>query len=415
MAGDALEASGSQPDLLVRILSALQLELGFDATNALPYSVAQLLGVAVKHGGNLLHLNPGSPPTVRMRDELVTIGSGALTREQCSHLVLSLLNPEQRRGLFGGRELNFTLQDAALGGFRLHAYLDRGCPAASLQQVITEVPRLADLGLSGGAVERFLNERSGLMLLTGRPRCGKINTFASLLTFINQNRKVRIVSIEPQIHIWHAPGQGTLIQREVGVDTGSFAAAIRQARHQDPDILAVGGIPDRESAEALIQEASSGRLVIALMDGANCANAVEQYTRAIYTEDGRSLARLAHVVKLVVCQYLVNRSDGRGKAPAFEILEGTADVQRAVATADTSALYHIMRQEGMQTLGRHLTRLLEVGWITQDEALKHVDASELELAQPDDYGEVTNTYEEQASAAPVQPSLDEMAPLMNWL
>jgi Tfp pilus assembly pilus retraction ATPase PilT len=388
-------------------LLSLEQQLGFTAVNELPYTVSQLLGVAVKHGGNLLHLNPGTPPTVRIRDELVTIGSGALTREQCSHLVLTLLNPEQRRSLFSGRELNFTLQDPTVGGFRLHAYLDRGCPSASLQQVVVEVPKLQDLGLSGGSVERFLNEPGGLMLLTGRPRCGKINTFAAMLSYINQNRKVRIVSVEPQIHIWHAPGQGTLIQREVGVDTANFAQAIRQARHQDPDILAVGGIPDRETAEALIQEAASGRLVIALMDGANCANAVEQYTRAIYSEDGRMLARLGHVMKLVVCQYLVNRADGRGKAPAFEVLEGTADVQRAVATADTASLFHIMREEGMQTLGRHLSRLLEVGWITQEEALQHVDGSELDLQTPE-----YNSYEE-APAAP--PALDDNAPLMNWL
>lgn len=347
---------------------------------------------------------------VRIQDELVNIGSGALTREQCGHLVLSLLNPEQRRLLFQGREVNFTHQDPALGGFRVHAYLDRGCASASLQQVLTEIPKLVELGLSGSAVERFLSEPSGLMLLTGRPRCGKINTFAALLSYINQNRKVRIVSVEPQIHIYHPPGQGTLIQREVGVDTQSFAHAIRQARNQDPDILAVGGIPDRETAEALIQEASSGRLVIALMDGANCANAVEQYTRAIYGEDGRTLARLAHVVKLVVCQFLVTRADGRGKAPAFEILEGTPEVQRAIATADTSSLYHVMREEGMQTLGRHLTRLLEVGWITQEEALQHVDGSELELATTPSY--MSSDYEE---PAPAPTTLDDMAPLMNWL
>ncbi|MBS2034763.1 Flp pilus assembly complex ATPase component TadA [bacterium] len=410
MAGEGLEAPATT-ELLLRLVASLEQQLGYPATNRLAYSVSQLLGVAVKNRGNLLHLNAGSPPMVRIQDELVNIGSGSLTQEQCSHLVLSLLNPEQRRSLFQGREVNFTHQDAALGGFRVHAYLDRGCPAASLQQVLTEIPKLVELGLSGSAVERFLSEPSGLMLLTGRPRCGKINTFAALLSYINQNRKVRIVSVEPQIHIYHPPGQGTLIQREVGVDTQSFAQAIRQARNQDPDILAVGGIPDRETAEALIHEAASGRLVIALMDGANCANAVEQYARAIYNEDGRSLARLAHVVRLVVCQFLVNRADHRGKAPAFEVLEGTPEVQRAIATADTSALYHVMREEGMQTLGRHLTRLVEVGWITQEEALQHVDASELDLQPPQgDYGGSSDYYE-----PPSAPTLDETAPLMNWL
>lgn len=407
------DAGSSSQELLQRLVQALEQQLGYAAVNQLAYSVPQLLGVAIKHNGSLLHLNPGSPPSVRIQDELVTIGSGALTREQCSHLVCSLLNPEQRRLLYQGREVNFTFQDATLGGFRLHAYLDRGCPSASIQQVLTEIPKLTDLGLSGSAVERFLQEPSGLMLLTGRPRCGKINTFASLLSHVNQSRKARIVSIEPQIHIYHAPGQGTLIQREVGVDTVGFAQAIRQARNQDADILAVGGIPDRETAEALIQEAS-GRLVIALMDGANCANALENYTRAIYAEDGRTLARLGHVTRLVVCQYLVNRADGRGKAPAFEILEGTPDVQRAIATADTSSIYHIMREEGMQTLGRHLTRLLDVGWITQEEALQHVDASELDMAPAptSEYGSPTETYQ-QVETPP--PSLDDTAPLMNWL
>jgi len=398
--------AGGNSDPLARTALALEQFLGFSASNQLPYNISQLLGVAIKHGGSLLHLNPGSPPTVRIQDELVSIGSGALTREQCSHLVMSMLNPQQRDWLWQGREVNFTYQDANLGGFRLHAYLDRACPSASLQQIITHIPRLIDLNLSNGAVERFLSEPSGLMLLCGRPRCGKINTFAALLSYINQNRKVRIVSVEPQIHIHHAVGQGTLIQREVGVDTQGFAQAVRQARNQDPDILAVGAIPDRETAEALIQEAASGRLVIALMDAANCANAVEQYTRAVYSEDGRGLTRLGHVVRLVVCQHLVNRADHRGKAPAFEILEGTPEVQRAIATADTSSLYHIMRDEGMQTLGRHLSRLLEVGWITQEEAVQHVDISELEIETPE-----YSAYDEPTPG----PSLDDTAPLMNWL
>lgn len=403
------QPSSASEQQLSRLVSCLEQQLGYSSVNQLAYTVSQLMDVAVKHGGTLLHLNPGSPPSVRIRDELVTIGSGALTRDQCSHLVLSLLNPEQRRLLFQGRELNFTLQDPHVGAFRLHAYLDRGCPSASMQQVMVAVPKLSDLGLSGSAVERFLAEPSGLMLLTGRPRCGKINTFAALLSYVNQNRKARIVSIEPQIHIWHSPGQGTLIQREIGVDTSGFAQAVRQARNQDPDILAVGGIPDRDTAEALIHEAANGRLVIALMDGANCANAIDQYSRAIYSEDGRMLARLGHVTKLVICQYLVNRADGRGKAPAFEILEGTADVQRAIATADSASLFHIMREEGMQTLGRHLTRLIEVGWITQEEALQHVDASDLEIEAEPSYAS-SGYYE-----APAAPALDEQAPLMNWL
>ena len=384
---------------------ALELQLGFRRNQALPFSLKRLLGVLLKHNGQYLHISPGSPPILRLDKELVPIGDKILTEEDCRSFVLSEINPQQRLLLQQGQEIDLLASEGGQG-FRVHAFTERGCPCLSLRRIRSDIPKLVELGLSGGAVERFLRESQGLMVVSGKPRCGKITTFSALVSHINQTRRARILTIEPMIQYWHKNAEGIVLQRELGLDTPSLPNAIRRALSQDPDILAVGGIPDQETLELLLQAASSGILVVALMDSSNCVRALEHMLAAINNEDRRFRVFLSRVIRLVVGQHLVQRSDRRGQLAAFEILECSPAVADWIASGDVSHVYHDMRDSGMQTLARHLSRLIEVGSITYDEASQYVDPDELEVDKPAPC--IPADYDE-----PV--TLDASTPLLSWL
>lgn len=369
----------------------------------LPFTLPQLLKILTKHKGTFLHLNVGCPPMLRIAEELVPVGDHILEPDDCRYLIKSILTPEQIRLQSQGHELDFNRVEGE-DGFRFHVYLERGCPAASVRRLRTDIPKLVELGLSGGAVEQFLSaDNGGLMILSGKPRSGKINTFASLVDYINHQRRARIVTIEPLIQFWHQSLESAVIQREVGSDSRSFAQAVRQAVQQDPDILAVGSIPDLDTAEVLIQAAAGGHLVVALIDAPGCVRAVDEMITGFSGSDKRMQQLLARVTRLVVCQHLVGRADGRGLIPAMEILECNEQVSQMIAQGECGALHQLMRDSGMQTLGRHLSRMVEVGLVTAEEAGRFVGEGELEVAP--------RTHLEVKPAA----AMDADTPLMSWL
>ncbi|MBI3929416.1 MAG: Flp pilus assembly complex ATPase component TadA [Armatimonadetes bacterium] len=387
-------------ETLARLTEAIQRLNGEVASN-LPYSLEQLLQVLIKHKGSFLHINCGCPAMLRINEDLVPIGEHILSAAECRTLLNSVLTPEQRKLQAQGQELDFNYMSEE-GGFRFHVYLERGVPGASVRKLRTDIPRLVELGLSGGAVEKFLSQSQGLMLLTGTPRSGKINTFAAMVAYINKVRRVRIVTIEPKIQFWHQNEEGFVIQREIGSDTRSFRQAVMQAVMQDPDILAVGAIPDTETLEVLLQAAAGGHLVLAMLDAVNCARAVDELIAALQSSDARMTVLLAHVLRLVVCQHLVGRADGRGLLPVMEILECIPEVQEMVARGSTTDLHQAMYSSGMQTVARHLSRMVEVGSVTLEEALKLVDRDELEIQQV-------------PAELPTEARADEETPLMSWL
>jgi twitching motility protein PilT len=389
-------------DSLVRLfqhqhrIEALRPQFAFD----------ELLDEFARLRGTFLHVNAGAPPTIRAGNKLLALTEESLTPADCRYLTGACLSPEQLRHVYSGEELDLNLIDGD-NGFRIHAYLERGCPALSIRRIRADIPKLVELGLSGSSVESFLgSHEGGLMLLTGRPRSGKFNTYASLIQFINHQQVSRIVSVEPVVQFWHRSHRSIVVQREVGSDTRSFARAVRIAVQQDPDILCVGAIPDPETAEVLLQAAAGGHLVIAMMDGSSAVRAVDGFLSAFDPGNNRLRLLVARVLRLVVCQHLVDRADGRGQDPAYEILECNRDVREAVQRGDLSEIHRLMSHFGMQTLGRHLSRMIEVGLVNYDDALKIVEADQLEVSRPSQL---------QLAPPTAESDVDDDTPLMDWL
>ena len=345
---------------------------------------------------------------VRVGSRLVALTDDVLTPSDCRSLVADCLNPEQFSRCFAGHELDLNLTEGGKG-FRIQAYLERGCPSLSVRRIRSDIPKLVELGLSGSSVEKFLGSQDGgLMLLTGRQRSGKANTYASLLNFINHQQVCRIISVEPAIQFWHTSEKSVVVQREVGSDTRSFPNAVRLAVQQDPDILAVGAIPDPETAEVVLQAAAGGHLVIAQMDSPSAVKAMENFCSAFNPQDKRMRTLVARVLRLVVCQHLTARADKRGQLPAHEILECTREIGQCLMASSFQDIPQLMERLGMQTLGRHLSRMIEVGLVNYDDALDLVDEDQLEVGRPSKLALAPVTAE-------VDGDVDEDTPLMSWL
>ena len=388
-------------DSLVRLLQ-------HDRVNdeAPQFVLSDLLDELARLKGNFLHVNAGAPPTIRAGEQLLALTEELLTPTDCRSLARACLSPEQIKHCYSGQELDLNLIDGE-NGFRVHAYLERGCPALAIRRIRTDIPKLVELGLSGSSVENFLGAKDGgLMLLAGRPRSGKLNTYASLIQFINQQQSCRIVSVEPVVQFWHRSERSVVVQREVGSDTRSFSRAVRQAVQQDPDILCVGAIPDPETAEILLQAAAGGHLVVGILDSSSAVRAVESFLSAFDPGNSRLRTLVSRVLRLVVCQHLVGRADGKGQDPAHEILECNRDVCEVIQRGELGEIHRLMDHFGMQTLGRHLSRMIEVGMVNYDDALKLVDVTQLEVSRPSQLKLAPPTSES---------DVDDETPLMSWL
>lgn len=397
-----LTALRESVDSLVRIL---QHQNRVEATPP-QYSFEDLLGEFARLRGSFLHVNAGAPPMMRAGDRLLPLTDRPMTPADCRYLASACLTTEQLRNCYNGQELDVNVIDGD-HGFRVHAYLERGCPALAIRRIRADIPRLEELGLAGSLVEKFLGSSGGgLMLLSGRPRSGKFNTYASLISFINHQQTCRIITVEPIVQFWHKSAKSVVVQREVGSDTKSFARAVRIAVQQDPDILAVGSIPDPETAEVILQAAAGGHLVIAMLEATSAVRAVDNFLSAFEPGNSRMRALVARVLDLVVCQHLVARADGRGQMPTHEILDCIPEVQEAMQQEDMVEITRLMDHFGMQTVGRHLSRMVEVGLVNYDDALKLVDAKQLDISRPS-----------QLELAPptAQSHMDGETPLMSWL
>lgn len=344
---------------------------------AIPYNINQLLETAIDNRAAMLHINVGSPPMLRINDQLVPIGEHQLTRGDCQKLLYPLLTREQREVLYSGVEVDGCFPSSGTG-FRLNVYKERGNISASIRRLRSDIPSLDSLGMSSQALEKILQEQSGLVLLTGAPRSGKLNTLVAMIGHLNANRNARIISLEKPIQFWHQKSLSTVVQREIGIDTKSFAHAVQQAVLQDPDIIALTDIPDRETAEFVIRAAVGGHLVLAAIDASSSVRVLERLIKTFASSEfgPKVIAALANSLRAVICQTLILRPESNASLPVFEIMTNSEAIHRELLNGETERLFSIMRSENMQTLGKALGSLVTAGTISRELALEYVSSPE---------------------------------------
>jgi twitching motility protein PilT len=292
-------------------------------------------------------------------------------------MTIGIMNPVQRERFEKARECDLAYGIPGLGRFRVNVFQQRGTVAAVFRVIPFGVKSIEQLVLPK-VIESISMEQRGLVLVTGTTGSGKSTTLAAMIDHINSHRTCHIVTIEDPIEFLIRDRRSIVNQREIGVDSQSFAAALRAALRQDPDVILVGEMRDFETIETAITAAETGHLVMSTL---HTLDATETINRIISVfppyQQKQVRLQLGSILKAVISQRLVPRADGKGRVPALEVLVSTARVRECIADKDRTKELHdaISRgfsTYGMQTFDQSLMHLVKTGLVTYDEALRHV-------------------------------------------
>ena len=343
----------------------------------LQFSLDDLLRVVINYNASDLHIKANAPPTVRLNGDLVPIGERPLTEQESLYLVMSSIPKDKRSKLNTIREIDAAYVSRGVR-FRLNAFLERGRVSAAFRMVSTQVPNFEALGLPP-VLARLSNMYNGLVLVTGPAGSGKSTTLAAVIDWINRNRRAHIVTIEDPIEYYHHDIHSFVSQREIGTDTTSFAEALRQALRQDPNVIMVGEMRDVETIMTAVTAAETGHLVLSTLHTPNTVQSIDRILDTFSGDQQKQIRMLlSSCLRGVVSQKLLQRVDGKGRVPAVEVLVCTSTVQSLILEGNTKEIYPYIQQggsEGMQTFTHALTRLLEQGMVTREEAAFHAEQS----------------------------------------
>ena len=342
-----------------------------------------LLKKMVSKNGSDLFITTGFPPAIKVDGEIHRAGDQPLTAEQSAVLVRSIMNDRQVREFDGTKECNFAINPQGIGRFRVNAFMQQGQVGAVLRTIVTDIPTLEELELPEILKDVVMTKR-GLVIIVGATGSGKSTTLAAMLGHRNQNARGHIVTIEDPIEYVHPHGRSVLTQREVGVDTESWGAALKNTLRQAPDVILIGEIRDRDTMEYGIQFAETGHLCLATLH-ANSANQALDRIINFFPEEkrGQLLMDLSLNIKGLISQRLIPRQGGEGRIAAMEIMLQTPLIADLIFKGEVTQIKEIMAKStrlGMQTFDQALFNLYEANVISYEEALRNADSkNELRL------------------------------------
>jgi twitching motility protein PilT len=343
-----------------------------------------ILREGVRRQASDIHLKFGSHPIYRVNGSLVRWEDvPPFDRDAMSVITQALLSDFHCKRLSDGLQVDAGYGHPEFGRFRVNVFYQRGELQAALRLIPPRVRQIRELNLPP-VIERIALERRGLILVTGTTGSGKSTTLASMIDHVNRLQSRHVITVEDPIEYLHQDEVCVITQREIGVDCQSFAAGLRGALRQDPDVILVGEMRDLETIETAILAAETGHLVMSTL---HTLDATETITRIIsaFPEHARTQARLilANIIKGVISQRLVPRADGKGMAPAVEVMVSTGLIKECIMMPDRTheirdAIARGYTTYGMQTFDQSLMALWRENLVTFEEALA-------QSTNPDDF------------------------------
>jgi twitching motility protein PilT len=337
--------------------------------------IKELLEQMVQLGASDLHIKAGIPPTVRVNGKLQRLNFPAPTPKDAEETARQILTASQRENFEKTREIDFAFGVTGLARFRANFYVQRNTIAMVFRHVPVKIRSVEELNLPPVIAELALQPR-GLILVTGTVGSGKSTTLAAMVKTINQNLNESIITVEDPIEFLHRDEQSIVNQREVGSDTSSYHEALRHILRQDPDVILIGEIRDRETMEIALKAADTGHLVFSTLhttDATQTVNRVITFFPPHQHQEIRYL--LAASLQSVISQRLLPRADGNGMVPAVEVLVATATIRDCIINPEKTPLIVQYIREGvvqhkMQAFDQSLMDLYQRGLVTLDEALR---------------------------------------------
>ncbi|MEA2203764.1 MAG: twitching motility protein PilT [Blastocatellia bacterium] len=336
--------------------------------------IDDLLSLATSHGASDLHLKAGSFPVMRIGGELhPVIDSPRMAPEDTLDMAFSMMSNRQKQKLKEVSEVDIAYSVKGLGRFRANIFQQRGTVSIVLRVIPDQSRSSAALGLPA-VIDKIAEERRGLILVTGSTGSGKSTTLAAMIDRINSTRSGHIVTIEDPIEFLHRDKQSFVTQREVDVDTRTFAEALRGALRQDPDVILVGEMRDHETIETALTAAETGHLVLSTLHTLDATETVTRIVTSFPSHQQKSVRiQLAGILKGVISMRLVKRANGAGRVPAIEVMVSTGLIRDYIINEEKTYLIREAiaagtSQYGMQTFDQSLFHLFQSGLITLEEA-----------------------------------------------
>lgn len=322
-----------------------------------------------------LYLTVGFAPTLRIEDKLMPVEEPLVSLEGMNDILAALLTNRQRREFDASRELNTALDMGEHGRYRVNVFMQRQYPALVIRRIVTRIPSFEELRLPKILQDLSMEER-GMILVTGMTGSGKSTTLASMIDYRNENEQGHIITIEDPIEYFHHHKKSIVTQREVGVDTESYAVAMKNALRQRPDVILVGEIRDREVMEQALTSSETGHLCLSTLHTNNAYQAIERIVN-LFPEDYHAQIRLnlSLNLKAIISQRLVPGVNGE-LVLAMEIMLNQGIVRELIQEGKINKIKDIMEQNvssGMCTFDHSLLASYQAGLISEETAISQSD------------------------------------------
>ncbi len=337
-------------------------------------TIEELLTIARDKGASDVHITVGVPPILRINGDLEYLPYDAMMPEATKTLIYPTMT-EEYRGVFEDKgEVDFSFAVPRIGRFRVNAFMQRGSVAAAFRLVASEIPNPERLGIPESVVDLW-NKKRGLILVTGPTGSGKSTSLASIINEVNKRRSDHIITLEDPIEYLHKHNKAIVNQREIGMDTKSYANALKGALRQDPDVILVGEMRDLETIGIAITAAETGHLVLSTLHTIGAVNTIDRIIDVFPPHQQQQIrVQLSAVLVSVVSQQLMRTMDGRGRAAAFEVMHTNPAIRNLIRENKTHQILSIMQTNkkiGMQTMDDSLIDLVRMGKIDIETAITY--------------------------------------------
>ncbi|HEY1726168.1 MAG TPA: PilT/PilU family type 4a pilus ATPase [Steroidobacteraceae bacterium] len=343
----------------------------------------ELLKRVVEKAASDLFITANFPPAIKIDGEIRPQMERALTAEQSGMLVRAIMNDRQTKEFDATKECNFAIAPPGIGRFRVSAFVQQGHIGCVIRQINAKIPSFEELDLPSILKEVVLSKR-GLVLVVGGTGSGKSTTLASMVGYRNDKTRGHIVTIEDPVEYVHQHKGCVITHREVGVDTETWLAALKNTLRQAPDVILIGEIRDRDTMEYGIQFAETGHLVLATLH-ANSSNQALDRIINFFPEERREqlLMDMSLNIRALISQRLIPRESGTGRIAAMEIMLNSPLIQDLIFRGEVAKIKEVMSRStriGMKTFDQALFELYEQGHISYEDALRNADSkNELRL------------------------------------
>lgn len=343
------------------------------------YTVKELMKQAFNEGASDIHLTANLPPVFRVDGTLIQKGIEPLATDNLRSMVEEITPERKRKELeeVGEADFNFALEDTCR--FRVNAFKQKQSYALALRLISTKIPSLDELGM-GSVFKELVEQRQGLILVTGPTGSGKSTTLAAMIDHLNKNFSKHIITLEDPIEYLHTHQNSVINQREIGLDTASFASGLRASLRQDPDVILVGEMRDLETISTAITAAETGHLVLATLHTSTAASTIDRIIDVFPpTQQNQVRQQLSSVIRGVVSQRLIAKFGGNGRVAATEIMIQTPSISNLIRSEKIHQIPNVLqtsKAQGMHTIEMDVQRLLTAGIIDHDLAKPFFTAGE---------------------------------------